>query len=161
MRIESFGSPDGIYFGTTPSDYVEIPFQIINSRYGLDVSLDDKHMIIDKDTGFTKADNNAMILHVKYSSNLENPNIRISLQRRNYDNIYDTEYTTVNLLDYVSNNLVSTGENEYMLEENPTGDIDKFLYLKEDLISGTYKIVLKLYDGDTYIGDCMEYVIIK
>lgn len=161
MRIESFGSPDGIYFGTTPSDYVEIPFQIINSRYGLDVSLDDKHMIIDKDTGFTKADNNAMILHVKYSSNLENPNIRISLQRRNYDNIYDTEYTTVNLLDYVSNNLVSTGENEYMLEENPTGDIDKFLYLKENLISGTYKIVLKLYDGDTYIGDCMEYVIIK
>lgn len=161
MKIESFGSPDGIYFGTTSSDFVEIPFQVINSHYGLDVSLNQEQLMIDKETGYTSANNNALIFHVKYSSNLENPNIRVSLYRRKYDNIYDTEYELVDLKDYITNNLTLVNDMEYMLEEHPVGNIDKFIYLKENLKSGTYRFVFKLYDGQTYIGDCMEYVIIK
>ena len=117
--------------------------------------------MIDKETGYTSANNNALIFHVKYSSNLENPNIRVSLYRRKYDNIYDTEYELVDLKDYITNNLTLVNDMEYMLEEHPVGNIDKFIYLKENLKSGTYRFVFKLYDGQTYIGDCMEYVIIK
>ena len=161
MKIESFGSPDGIYFGTTSSDQLTIPFEIINSRYGLDVSLDEKQSIVDKETGYTTMENNVLTFHVKYSSNLANPNIRVSLFRRNYDQIYDTTYTQVNLLDYITNSLPMKNENEYLLAEMPSAESDKFLYLKSNLKSGTYRFVFRLYDGDTFIGDCMEYVIIK
>ena len=82
-------------------------------------------------------------------------------QYEEYDDIYSTEYVDVNLLDYITNQLEATGENEYMFEENPTGNMDKFIYLKDHLQSGTYRFVFALYDGDTFIGDCTEYVIIK
>ena len=161
LKVESFGSPDGIYFGTTSSDQLEIPFQLINSQYGLDVSLDDTQFMIDKDTGFTIDENNALVFHMKYTSSLENPNIRVQLYRRNYDDIYTTKYTSVDLLDYVTNQMEETQEFEYMFEENPTGNMDKFLYLKDQLTSGTYKFVFRLYDNQTFIGDSIEYVIIK
>ena len=161
LKIESFGSPDGIYFGNNSSDQIEIPLEIVNSKYGLDVSLDDEQLTIDKETGYTQAENNALVFHVKYSSNLANPNIRVRLSRRTYDDIYSTEYVDVNLLDYITNQLEATGEYEYMFEENPTGNMDKFIYLKDHLQNGTYRFVFALYDGDTFIGDCTEYVIIK
>ena len=134
---------------------------MINSQYGLDVSLDDTQFMIDKDTGFTIDENNALVFHMKYTSSLENPNIRVQLYRRNYDDIYTTEYTSVDLLDYVTNQMEETQEFEYMFEENPTGNMDKFLYLKDQLTSGTYKFVFRLYDNQTFIGDSIEYVIIK
>ena len=70
-------------------------------------------------------------------------------------------YTKVNLTDYISNNLIDKGDYTYMFEENPLDNLNKSLYLKENLVSGTYKFVFSLYDGDVYIGDCEEYVIIK
>ena len=65
------------------------------------------------------------------------------------------------MLDYVTNSLPMKNENEYLLAEMPSAESDKFLYLKSNLKSGTYRFVFRLYDGDTFIGDCMEYVIIK
>lgn len=160
MKIESFGSPDGIYYGYESSDSYEIPFTVINSRYGLDVNLDDDLKIIDKKTGMVNG-NNALVFNMKYSSNLSNPNIRVSLYRREYNDIYDMTYTKVRLLDYITNNLVDTGGYLYMFEEHPTDNLNKTLYLKENLMSGTYKFVFSLYDSNVYIGEAEEYVIIK
>ena len=160
MKIESFGSPDGIYYGYASSDSYEIPFTVINSRYGLDVKLNDNLKIIDKKTGMVDG-NNALVFNMKYSSNLAKPNIRVSLYRRDYNDIYDMNYTKVRLLDYITNNLVDTGGYSYMFEENPTDNLNKTLYLKDNLVSGTYKFVFSLYDSNVYIGDAEEYVIIK
>ena len=161
LKIESFGSYDGIYYGPVSSDTLEIPFTVMNSRYGLNVTLNDGSVIIDKDTGMTSIDNNALVFNIDYSSNLANPNIRLSLYRRNYDEVYDLNYTKVNLLDYITNNLQDLGEYTYLLDENPFSNMSKFIYLKENLKSGTYKFVFSLYDGDIYIGDVSKYVIIK
>ena len=49
----------------------------------------------------------------------------------------------------------------YMFEENPVDNLNKTLYLKENLMSGTYKFVFSLYDSNVYIGETEEYVIIK
>ena len=35
------------------------------------------------------------------------------------------------------------------------------LSMKNALTSGTYKIVIKLYDEDEYIGEAFDYIIIK
>ena len=33
--------------------------------------------------------------------------------------------------------------------------------LKENLVSGTYKLVYKVYDGDNFVGETYEYIVIK
>mgnify|MGYP005755535525 CR=1 FL=1 len=161
LKIESFGSPDGIYYGLSPSDTLELPFTVTNSRYGLDVKLPDTQIIIDKKTGLTEENNNALDFQTNYSSAFINPSIRVSLYRRNYNSVYDNTYTKVKLTDYVTNNTEEISDGEYMFINNPNITKEKTLYLRQTLISGTYKFVFSLYDGDVYIGSSQEYVIIK
>ena len=162
IKVESFGSPDGIYYGIEPSDTAEVPIRIIDSTYGLKVYTDDKSKIVNKTTGKTEYNNNALWINMEYSSALSSPKITISLYRRDYADIYSQKYTLVDLADYVSTGLETTiREKEYLVTDNPQATGNKYLELKENLTSGTYKIVYKLYDEDSYIGEAYEYVIIK
>ena len=52
-------------------------------------------------------------------------------------------------------------KNEYKIITAPTQENLLFLYFKENLVTGTYKIVFKLYDGNIYIGEAYEYFVIK
>ncbi len=162
IRIESFGSPDGIYYGVEPSDKVEVPITIINSSYGLKIYTDDKSKIVDKTTGKNEYDSSALWLNMEYSSSLDKPKVTICLYRRKYTEVYSNEYELVDLQDYVSSNLTSTKhEKEYLFADSPTEKSQKDYVLKENLKSGTYKIVCKLYDDESYIGEEYEYLIIK
>ena len=162
IKIDSFGSPDGIYYGVTASDSVTVPIRIINKNYGLKVSTDDKSKIINKTTGITEFGNNALWTDINYSSGLSNPKITVSLYRRKYSDIYSQEYSLVNLADYVSTTLETTSKsNEYLVSANPQATSQFFMSLKPNLISGTYKLVYKLYDATSYIGEDYDYIIIK
>ncbi len=160
FKIEAFGSSDGIYYGSSASSY-EIPFTIVDSVYGLNVTLPDDEVVIDSDSGVNVKSTNALDFDTGYSSNLINPSIRVSLYRREYNDLYDTSYVKVNLFDFITNRLDSVSENEYMFISDPDSSSKKTLYLKSTLKSGTYKFVFSLYDGDTFIGDCETYIIIK
>lgn len=162
MRIESFGSPDGIYYGLTSSDYTEIPFVVLNTVYGLKVSLQDKQVIINKNTGHTLNGNNAVVFNYRYNSVLNDPNIRISLLRRDYSATYSTNYELVNIKDFVTNNYETTNIlNKYLLTDTPGDNATAFMYMKSNLKTGTYKVVFSLYDGNSYIGEVYQYLIIK
>ena len=162
LVIESFGSADGIYYGLTSSDKTEVDLAVLDNLYGLDVVMDDKMMVIDKDTGNTLNDNNKIIYQLDYDSNLSSPVVRISLYRRDYDAIDSLSYTKVDLLDYVSNSFTSSNhEFEYILTDNPGASIDYFMDLKSNLKSGTYRLIFSMYDGDNYIGEVYKYLIIK
>lgn len=162
IRIESFGSSDGIYYGLVASDMVELDIRIINFAYGLKMATTNKAKIIDKETGFTDAQNNSIAVALQYSSSLSKPNITVSLYRRDYSEIYSQEYTLVDLQEYVVDTLnPAKREKEYEVSQNPVETINYFLYLKPNLVTGTYKLVNKLYDGDVYIGETYEYLIIK
>lgn len=162
VKIESFGSSDGIYYGLNSSDSTEVKMTIINSKYGLKVNTDDVSKILDKNTGQNKNNENIIKGNLEYSSGLANPNITISLYRRKYDTIYSQEYELVNLTDYISNNLdLSEHKNEYVFSDKPTDSMEITLNTKNNLTTGTYKIVFKLYDNSEYIGEDYEYVIIK
>lgn len=162
IKVESFGSPDGIYYGLETSDSTEVNIRIINGIYGLKVTTDNESKLIDKTTGNTMKNYNALIAKVEYSSLLETPNIVVELQRRNYDETYSMQYETVDFTDYFTNNY-SKGynENEYIVIENPIDTHNLNFFFKENLITGTYKIVFKLYDEDVYIGEAYEYFVIK
>lgn len=163
IKIESFGSADGIYYGLESSDTQLIPINIIDTLFGLKVTLPDRSVIIDKNTGFGTNDNNALVFEASYSSGLSNPNLTISLYRRDYSYLNSNEYEKVDLLNYVSNTLTAKydKELEYVISNDPSERQVLFIYMKENLMTGTYKFVFTLYDGSTYIGDVYQYVIIK
>lgn len=161
MKIESFGSADGIYYGLVASDSTTIDFSVLNNVYGLSVDMNDKMMIIDKETGNTLMDNNTIVYNLNYDSNLNDPIIRISLYRRNYDSINDLNYTKVDLLDYVTNSYTQLSDKEYLLTDAPSSNTDLFMQLKDNLTTGTYRLTFSIYDGSNYIGQVYKYLIIK
>lgn len=105
IRIETFGSPDGIYYGEETSDYTEKDVYIINGAYGLKVYSDNNSKIIDKTTGKKVDNSNALTFNVQYSSRLRDPNIVVELQRRDYSRELTTHYNLVDLQDYVTETL--------------------------------------------------------
>ena len=160
--IESFGSPDGIYYGLESSDSIELSFIAMDTLYGLIVNIPDTALFWDKETGKNSSGSNTLLATVKYESGLSDPNIRVKMYRRDYEEVYSTEYNLVDFGEYFSNRLTpTTNEFEYYLSDNPVSSLTHFLYLKENLISGTYKLEFILYDGDTYIGEVHRYIIIK
>ena len=140
----------------------EVNVRIINSSFGLKVKSSDQMKIIDKETGFNLNGNNSLTLTVEYSSALTNANITVSLYRRDYQNVISQDYTLVDLKDYVTDILTPTAkEKEYVAFENPLDKMTDFFYFKENLTTGTYKLVYKLYDDDNYVGEAYEYFVIK
>lgn len=162
VKVETFGSPDGVYFGLESSASMELKTTIINSSYGLNLTTDDAFKIIDDETGKTLNGSTSINAKLQYSSGLENPKIVVALYRRSYDDVYSNKYELVDLADYFTNLMTETDiDNEYLLTDNPAGEITTFWNLKSDLKTGTYKLVYKLYDSDKYIGEDSEYFIIK
>ena len=154
--METFGSPDGIYYSEGVSTECRRTITIINSTYGLKVEIDDDTVVFDsvndKNLKFT----------ITYTSMLTSPNIRIAMYRRKYDLIYDTNYELVDFQDYIRYELTPTGNtNEYMLINSPRPTNSSQLAMESQLLTGTYRLVFRLYDNDTLIGDVIEYIIIK
>lgn len=157
--IETFGSPDGIYYGTDVSAKTELELNIINSIYGLKSTLSPENVVIDTTL---QEDAKNMKFTIFYDSGLSNPVIHMSLYRRKYDSIYDTDYELVDLNDYVSQALFKTDiEKEYVLISDPEPINELNLLLNSNVKTGTYKLEFKLYDGNTYIGKAKNYIIIK
>lgn len=166
--IESFGSSDGIYYGLTASDSIELNVTIINSEYGLKVVTKDETKIVESETGNTQDGTNNIVSTVEYESVLEKPHITVSLYRRKYNDVYDMEYEKVDLQEYVTNTLNTIAEEEeekfekeYLVTNTPKSTQDFSLALKTELKTGTYKLVYKLYDGKAYVGEDYEYIVIK
>ena len=52
-------------------------------------------------------------------------------------------------------------ETEYEVSTSPTEKITNHFIFKQNLMTGTYKLVYKLYDGDVYVGEAFDYLVIK
>lgn len=163
ILIESFGSSDGIYYGLEASSSAYVDLKVINNIFGMNATMDEKDVIIDSKTGNSLDGNNLISFNVTYDSGLENPNIHISLYRRNYDSAYNMNYELVDLDDYLSSNGFSNTNvaMEYMCINNPSASNKVNLRLKENLPTGTYRVVFSLYDGNSYIGNIYKYIIIE
>ena len=138
--------------------------RFIENRYGLKVDLDNNSKLIDKISGKTQNDDNMLDFLIQYESGFLNPTIRVALARRDYSNVYSTNYVNVDLADYIKNLEVlgnKNKNNEYLLIENPLEEQHLILNLKENLTAGSYKVKFLLYDGENYIGEVYQMIIIK
>ena len=155
--FEAFGSPDGIYYSSGDTDTYENEIAIINSTYGLKPEINQNSVVFsgsdnDKDLTFT----------IDYTSMLDNPSIRLAMYRRKYDQIYDTNYELVDLQDYVDQTLFGTANtNEYLIINHPDPTNTVTLLMKDELLTGTYRLSFRLCDGDTVIGEVIRYIIVK
>ena len=162
ILIESFGSPDGIYYGLYSSASKTLNFRVLNNSYGLSIDIKDEMLIINKDDGKNLLDNNSMVFTVKHLSVLENPSIHISLSRRVYDRAYSLDYELVDIKDYLEYNFISTStDKQYILLENPLSENTLFLTTKSNLKTGTYRLNLSVYDNNNYIGNIYKYLLIR
>jgi hypothetical protein len=154
--FSAFGSVDGIYYSESLPDVENLDIIIINSKYGLNPEINDNSII------FNANNDKSLKFTIDYSSMLDNPNIRVALYRRKYDQIYDTRYDLVDLADYVDQDLFTTNNpKEYLLISNPPANSSFNLAMKEELLTGTYRLIFRLYDNDVLIGDITRYIIIK
>ena len=164
IRVETFYSVDGIYFGTEPVDYDEVTFRLMSRTYGLESIINPGELIINKINGKNDLGNNNMNITINYSGALINPNIKVAMYRRNYNEIYDNTYSLVDIKDYVSNELVLYNSNNkiYDLLSNITDSNNYILNIKDSTLkTGTYKLEFRLYDGTAYVGDVIKYIVIK
>ncbi len=163
LKIDSYGSPDGIYYGLNASDTLEIPINYINEKYGLDIKIDNKDLIINKETGTNIDGNSTLEFTIKYNSVFENPSLNMKLYRRSYNEVYDTNYELVDLQEYLDMTLIkkNNSNNEYIVSSNPSDNTKLRLDLKNKLLNGTYKLEFILYDNNSKIGTVEKYIIIK
>ena len=161
LRIETFGSTDGIYYGLNSSDFIEFDIEIVNEIYGLNVETTPEEMIINSATGENANEEKTLKYDFTYNSGLTNPSIRVKMYRRGYSSIDDTTYHLVDLADYFTNELTSTGTNEYLINDSPGSEFSFTFNNGTSLVSGTYKLQFILYDDNSVIGSVDKYIIIK
>ena len=163
VLVDAFYSPDGIYYGMTPADSVTTSFIMMNNSYGLDVLIPEEEIIYDRVTGDNINGNKQMKATISYSGLLLEPKMKVALYRRNYNEVYALDYREVDINDYITNNLTvfGSGTNIYNIIDALEATNTYTFNFKPNITSGTYKLEFRLYDGSTYVGNVIKYVMIK
>ena len=172
IRIETYGSVDGYYYGDVSSGVYEVPLTIISGIFGLKITSPSEQKIFKTNTGLNVSGDNKLDMTVEYSSLLDNPVLTVSLQRRNYDTIYAKNYEAVDLSEVLDGGPTEkfdedTFDSDYMYivaGKDEIGEEDTSVYhytMKSKVPTGTYKMVYSIYDGTTYIGSAYEYFIVN
>ncbi len=161
IKVEGFYSPDGIYYGDTPNSTDTVTFRFMNELYGLKATIPENELIFTSTTGLNISKTDELNVTIDYSGAIIDPNIKVSLYRRSYDDTYEMNYNSVDLADYISNELDEYQTNIYNLIDE-VGSINNYTFhFKSNLVTGTYKLEFRLYDGTSYVGNVIRYIIIK
>ena len=119
-------------------------------------------LIVDKTTGISSQGNNNLVYTLNHSSVLENPSIKVSLYRRNYDTPYSLNYDLVDIKDFIDYNYIGTNiDKVYVILQKALSENIIFMSFKNNLKTGTYRLTFSIYDNDEYIGDIYKYMLIK
>jgi hypothetical protein len=170
LKITLFASADGRHNShALESEEVSIPITLVGSDNSIKVTTEDKNKLVDGDEGVNELNLKYNKYIVSYTTVLTNPNVRVSLYKRNTDNKDTTDYTEVDFNSVFSNILSVPSDSSYMamstyekmLKVNAGVSNTLFFNFNDNLTSGTYKLVFKLYDNNQLIDEDYKYVIIK
>ncbi|MDD4035914.1 MAG: hypothetical protein PHS45_01130 [Bacilli bacterium] len=161
FKISNYASIDGKYYDGLGNSELSIPVNITvdnpKTPYGFDVSMDDANRIISKINNEVK-----VMFNIFQGGYLYNPNIRVSLYKKEQLTAYNQNYSIVDLSDYVSNNLNLCESNVYYVSTSPMLYNDFELNLITANFENTgYKFVFDLYSGTRKMGTIEKYFIIK
>ena len=167
LSMTLFSSSDGLHMSsTTGSSTRTFPITVVGNDNALIVSCDDKDKVVID--GKNQLNQNYNVYNITLQNVLLNPNIRLSVLKRNigtYDTTTYTEVNTANLFNYsfpsYSSGLSAQTTYEKLLSTSTTSPQSFTLPLASTLTTGTYKLVFELYDGNHLIEEDIEYVIVK
>lgn len=159
IKINAYSSIDGLYYDSVIDNGIMIPVIVSknfnSSSYGFDVSIDSNSRIIDKDG----------IVNLSFNlkqSGLENPNIKVSMFKKNQVTAYNQDYTLVNLGLYSDISLERFIDSVYYVSRNPQEESIFSFNLDTSLLDKTsYKFVFDLYDGDLKVSSISKNIIIR
>ena len=161
IRYTLFASDDGlhnsIYENSVTQDFT---VYVVSSDNSIIVDCDAKDKIIDGATGKNMNNVTTNVYHIKYTSQLSNPNLRVELFKRNTDTIDSLDYTSIPFRTVFSNAFITARGNEMYLDMNGLLERNMDFNLQTTLTSGTYRLVFKLYDNDQLIDSEAKYFII-
>ena len=187
FRVTAFASADGLYAkqgDTITNSNQSFRVNLVNEHYGLLATVDDDKDVIVYSDGKTSGGNDTIETTINYFGSYQNPNIKISLKRRDYSTVNSYAYNDVNFADYFDVSLTSfsdtsqldrtdlfdsstmTIKKEALLNHITSADMGTYrltLKLKPgvDLPTGTYRIMYNLYNSNKVVGDVYTYIIIK
>ena len=159
IKINAYSSIDGLYYDSVIDNGIMIPVIVSknfnSSSYGFDVSIDSNSRIIDKDG----------IVNLSFNlkqSGLENPNIKVSMFKKDQVTAYNQDYTLVNLGLYSDISLERFIDSVYYVSRNPQEESIFSFNLDTSLLDKTsYKFVFDLYDGDLKVSSISKNIIIR
>lgn len=134
--VDTLASADGEYYERDIQRHDKKTLTIKNSTYGLKITVDDQDRIIEK--GKTSITVNME----KSVSNIENPTFNVKMYRRDYSEENSTTYNETISITAQAN--------------TPSFEIA----IPTNIKTGTYKIIVELYDGDIYVGEAYDYFIV-
>ena len=170
LKLELFASSDGRHNShALEAEVIEIPITVVGSDNSIVVTTDDKTKVVSGETGLNALGTNINTYNVLYNSVLTDPNARISIYKRNVDNKDTTEYSEVDFNTLFTNDLQTPAQSslvakttyERMLHINANSNNQLDFVLQDNLISGTYKLVFRLYDKNQLIEEDIKYVIVR
>ena len=150
MIVFSYISNDNIYFENISNELV----YEFNNNSVLNGFID-----VSVPSSINSNDSNLKV-NVSYQGNLLNPNIKLSLYKKEKLTAYDQNYILVDLQDYFDNKLTLFNDTTYNLFDilNESNVIDLLI---NDFEYGGYKFVFDLYDGNTKIDTVEKTFIVK
>lgn len=119
LIVETFVSYDGLYYGDFEVTTNVFPLTMLNNQYGLDVQASKPAQIThDVNTGEDQEGNREILYYLDSLASVENPIIRVSLERREYDinSPYGTTYRKVDLANITDE--IKFGENVISLTDS-------------------------------------------
>lgn len=165
LKIHNYVSYNGISFSDLYNE-ISIPVlvddDIVKIDYNFDVNMITNQII-------NKQNDKKMTFKILVNGDLKNPNIRVSLYKKEKLTAYDQNYVLLDLKKYVLNSLVEIENNVYYVTNNPiiynktteTLNILEYELNISRFESNGYKLLFQLYDDDKLIGDIDRKFIVR
>ena len=161
IRYTLFTSSDGLHNSAVENSVSnEFDVTVVSADNSIAVDCDDKIKIVDGQTGLNLNNTKINTYLVKYESQLSNPNFRIEVFKRDTSDIDTTGFTSIPFNTLFTNSLTSVRGNEVAFDMGEEAEKSFDFTLQDNLTSGTYRIVFRLYDNDQLIDDDIKYVIV-
>ncbi len=162
FKISSVSAYDGLYSNLKSREEITIPAYIDKQKsdqtYNFNIEEQSDYRILNR------SDQNVSLKFLmKYLSNCENPNIRISLYQKNKLTAYDQTYKLLDLQNYTEDPLEKVIDKVYYaskLLNSSTSEFNLNLDLTKFEPNG-YKLTFELYDNNKKIGTIDKKFIIR
>lgn len=166
IKFTLFASPDGLHNSST-NKYVEYSktITVVDDDNALIVKTDDTSKLVDGETGLNMADSVYNEYVITNKSVLLNPNVRVDLYKRSTENADTINYVEVPFDMVFADGIPSSNSSIYPYEKkinaNINGSTSYTFSLKNNLTSGTYKLVFRLYDNNQVVDEEIQYLIVS